>query len=332
MYPVLIGEGMWAVPSYFTMVTLGFIVCFTLFHREAGRLGWDQTKIIDLCFVLVIASLLGARIAHVLFDGYLMDYVYLCIDPHHLSQPLPGGGACTDSSQCVAAQNQGYDIGAICQDGGCEPERSCLRPLMFWAGGLTYYGGFILAILSALYLSHRWHWSFIRLCDMASPMIALGLAFGRLGCFLAGCCFGKVTDVPWAIRFPKYSDAWRHHRELFPDELARQTQAIGESLSLPVHPTQLYELFGALAIFAFLWLWRKRSKYAGQSLALLLILYGVLRFVIEIFRDDARGGIWLSTSQWISLPLIALGIVLIIRGRRASSQATEPVSADNKNG
>ncbi len=326
MYPVLIGEGIWALPSYFTMVTLGFIVCFWLFHRESERLGWDQTKIIDLCFVLVIASIAGARIAHVLFDGYLMDYVYLCIDPHHLSQPLPGGGACTDSSQCLAAQNQGYDIGEFCVDGGCEPDRSCLRPLMFWVGGLTYYGGFILAILSALYLSHRWQWAFIKRSDMGAPMIALGLAFGRLGCFLAGCCFGKVTDVPWAIRFPKYSDAWRHHRELFPDALARQAQSIGESLSLPVHPTQLYELFGALAIFAFLWCIRKRTKYAGQSLAYLLILYGVLRFIIEFFRDDARGGIWLSTSQWISLPLIALGIGLIIHGKKSASSTTAQVS------
>ncbi|MBQ8036768.1 MAG: prolipoprotein diacylglyceryl transferase [Proteobacteria bacterium] len=323
MYPVLIGEGIWALPSYFTMVMIGFFVGSLLMRREAVRVGFSPVKMIDLCFMLVIASIVGARLAHVLFDGFFMDYVHLCFDPDALAKPLPSGHACVNSDQCVAAQNAGYNIGAVCREGACLPERDCLRPFMFWAGGLTYYGGFLLAVGTAWFLSRRWKWSFLKLTDIASPVIALGLAFGRLGCFLAGCCFGKVTDVPWAVRFPQYSDAWKHHREFFPDALYAQNQALGEFLSLPVHPTQLYELFGSLALFAFLWLTRKKAHFEGRQLSILLIGYGILRFVIEIWRDDDRGGVLLSTSQWISIPLILVGCFLIWRGRhRQTAEAS----------
>lgn len=316
MYPVLIGEGVWALPSYFTMVMLGFFVGSLILRREAIRVGFDPVKMIDLCFALIIASIVGARLAHVLFDGFLMDYVWLCIDPNHLAEPLPSGKACVESAQCIAAQNQGYNIGNQCIEGQCIPERSCLRPLMFWAGGLTYYGGLILALITAWFFAKRQKWPKLKLADIGAPVISLGLVFGRLGCFLAGCCFGKVTDMPWGIRFPQYSDAWKRHRELFYDQLVAQHKEIGEWLSLPVHPTQLYELFGALIIFIYLWFTRKKVLYAGQKIATFLISYGILRFIIEIWRDDDRGGVLLSTSQWISIPMVILGIILVIHGRK----------------
>lgn len=292
-------------------------------RREAIRTGIDPVKTVDLCFALVIASIAGARLAHILFDGFFMDYVWLCFDPNRLAEHLPNGNACVDSVQCLSAQNKGYNIGALCVDGNCIPERDCFRPLKFWAGGLTYYGGFLFAIATAFFLSRRWKWSFLKLTDLAAPIIAMGLAFGRMGCFLAGCCFGKVTDVPWAIRFPQYSDAWKRHREQFYDALVAQHNELGEWLSLPVHPTQLYELFGSLLIFAYLWLTRKKPHRPGHQLAILLITYGILRFVIEFWRDDDRGGVLLSTSQWISIPLVIGGIILIIWGRRKKPVATE---------
>jgi phosphatidylglycerol:prolipoprotein diacylglycerol transferase len=328
MYPVLIGEGIWALPSYFTMLMLGFFVGSLLMRREAVRVGFDPVKIIDLCFALVIASIVGARLAHILFDGFLMDYVWMCFDPTRLAEPLPNGAACTDSAQCLAAQNRGYNIGGLCVEGNCLPERDCFRPFMFWAGGLTYYGGFIMAVATAWFLARRWKWPFLKLTDIAAPIIALGLAFGRLGCFLAGCCFGKVTDVPWAVHFPLFSDAYKRHREQMPDMLSAQHETLGEWMSLPVHPTQLYELFGALIIFAALWLMRKKLKFEGQALAILLISYGVLRFICEIFRDDDRGGIWLSTSQWISIPLVIAGIMILILGFKKLSSSHENEKKD----
>lgn len=323
MYPVLIGEGIWALPSYFTMVMVGFLVCGYFLRREFERVGWSPVRAIDLVFGLVIASLIGARLAHVLFDGYLMDYVNLCIDPDVLAERLPNGHACISSQECEASQNMGYNIGGVCRGGMCVPERDCFRALMFWSGGLTYYGGLILSFLTALVLSRRWRLGFLKLADLAAPLIALGLSFGRLGCFLAGCCFGKVTDMPWGIRFPELSDAFKRHRDLYPEALSEQYEKIGAWLSLPVHPTQLYECIGALAIFAYLWFYRrKRVAFESQVIAELFILYGVLRFVLEFWRDDARGGIFLSTSQWISIPIVVAGGILWIVGKYRARRST----------
>lgn len=329
MYPTLFGEGIWALPSYFTMVMLGFFVCALLLRKEAVRIGWDPVRAIDLMFVLILASIVGARIAHILFDGFFMDYVWLCVDPMKLAEKLPEGASCVTSDQCLAAQNTGHDIGALCVDGNCVPERDCFRVFKFWSGGLTYYGGLILSLISAWFFAKKVKWPFIRLVDLASPLIALGLVFGRMGCFLAGCCFGKRTDMPWGVHFPVYSDAWQRHIELYKDEIMAQHAQTGVWESLSVHPTQLYELFGSLAIAAFLWFYRrKRIQYEGQATATFLIAYSVLRFIIEIWRDDDRGGVWLSTSQWISVPLVCLGIYLIIRGHRRGNAALDANKED----
>ncbi|MFA5624726.1 MAG: prolipoprotein diacylglyceryl transferase [Bradymonadales bacterium] len=316
MYPVLFGEDIWALPSYFAMLMLGFFVGVILLQRQAMAAGWDGAKIIDLSLILIVASIVGARVFHVLFDGFFMEYIALCSDPASLAKTLPSGAACTSDAQCLAAQNSGVDIGALCHAGQCQPEKDCFRALKFWSGGLTYYGGFIFAVISAYIVARRKGWSFLTLSDFAAPSIALGLGFGRIGCFLAGCCFGARSELPWAMHFPQYSDAWRYHAEHYPEELAAHAKH-GIMESLAVHPTQLYESFGSFAIFAFLWFYlRKRKRYEGDAIAFLLISYAVLRFSIEFVRADARGGYILSTSQWISLPLLALGIFIMWHARK----------------
>lgn len=157
-----------------------------------------------------------------------------------------------------------------------------------WEGGLVFYGGLIPAALVAFWYM-RWNrlpvW---KLADLVSPLIALGLFFGRMGCFLAGCCYGKQTSLPWAIVF-------KH-----PDSLAR--------LNVPLHPTQLYDAANGLAIFFFLSWMSRRKRFDGQIFWLFVFLYSVTRFIVEIFRGDPRGflfGDLLSTSQ-------AIGILLAI--------------------
>jgi len=157
-----------------------------------------------------------------------------------------------------------------------------------WEGGLVFYGGFALAVMVAFWYM-RWNrlpvW---KLADTISPLIALGLSFGRIGCFFAGCCYGRETSLPWAIVF-------KH-----PDSLAR--------LNVPLHPTQLYDAANGLGIFFFLGWMEKRKTYDGQVFLLFLFLYATTRFFVEIFRGDPRGflfGNLLSTSQ-------AIGILLAI--------------------
>ena len=163
-----------------------------------------------------------------------------------------------------------------------------------WEGGLVFYGGLLLAIGVSLWYM-RWHrlpiW---KVADLISPFIALGLFFGRIGCFFAGCCYGKETSLPWAIIF-------RH-----PDSLA--------PLNIPLHPTQLYDAANGLAIFFFLNWMEKRKTFEGQIFWLFLFLYTITRFFIETLRGDPRGflfGNLLSTSQGIGIPLAIFSLFML---------------------
>jgi phosphatidylglycerol:prolipoprotein diacylglycerol transferase len=156
-----------------------------------------------------------------------------------------------------------------------------------------------------------------KVADLCAPYIALGLGISRIGCFLNGCCFGKVSSVPWAVRFPMGSPAWesQHDAHLILDRAA----------ALPVHPTQLYLSLLDFVTFLVLAFWiRRRKRFDGQVFAWLLILKGVFRSFVEIWRDDDRGVFfgWLSTSQIVSLPLIAIGIYLLVHySKRTSPEA-----------
>jgi phosphatidylglycerol:prolipoprotein diacylglycerol transferase len=169
-----------------------------------------------------------------------------------------------------------------------------LQIFKIWEGGLVFYGGLILAAsVSIGYM--RWHrlpiW---KLADMFSPPIALGLVFGRIGCFFAGCCYGKETSLPWGVIFTD------------PNSLAR--------LNVTLHPTQLYEAASGLAIFFFLNWKAKRKTFDGQIFWLFLFLYSVFRFFIEMFRGDPRGfavQYFLSTSQGIGILLAIISFFVL---------------------
>jgi len=163
-----------------------------------------------------------------------------------------------------------------------------------WEGGLVFYGGLLLAIGVSLWYM-RWHrlpiWKVV---DLISPLIALGLFFGRIGCFFAGCCYGKETFLPWAVVF-------KH-----PDSLA--------PLNIPLHPVQLYDAANGLAIFFFLNWMEKRKTFDGQIFWLFLFLYTITRFFIETLRGDPRGflfGNLLSTSQGIGIPLAIFSLFML---------------------
>ncbi len=163
-----------------------------------------------------------------------------------------------------------------------------LQIFKIWEGGLVFYGGLIPAAVVAFWVMKRHRLPVWKLADLISPLIALGLSFGRIGCFLAGCCYGKETSLPWAVVFKN------------PDSLAR--------LNVPLHPTQLYDAANGLILFFLLSWMEKRKTFDGQIFWLLLALYSIMRFIIEIFRGDPRGFVFtdlLSTSQ-------AIGILLAI--------------------
>lgn len=158
-------------------------------------------------------------------------------------------------------------------------------------GGLVWYGGVIAGIAAGLTTLITTKKPILVILDMFMAPLCLGLALGRIGCFLAGCCYGRPTTLPWGVQFP----------------VSHQTYP------LHVHPTQLYESIGAFLLMGLLiWVYRHYKHQVGTSLVVFLIGYGLMRFVIEAYRGDVVYwvGHWLSASQVISLLALGLGIGL----------------------
>jgi len=163
--------------------------------------------------------------------------------------------------------------------------------------GGVFYGGLILAVLVAFWYIAKHRMPFWTTCDVFAPGIALGHVTGRLGCFAAGCCYGRPTEVPWAV--------------VFTNPLAAAN--VGTPLGIPLHPTQLYEAGAELLILVLLLVTERRGKlFAGRTFWAYMFLYAVSRYVIEIYRGDPRGALLgFSTSQFISLILAPLSLVML---------------------
>jgi len=175
------------------------------------------------------------------------------------------------------------------------PETIQGRPLLlllFWKGGLAFHGGVGGGILLGLIFARINKISFWKFVDLFAPIFALGEAIQRIGCFLNGCCYGKETDLIWAVMFTN------------PKSLAPQ--------NVYLHPTQLYLSFGTLLIFIFLWRKRTKIKYDGQLFLNYLILQSILRSIVEEFRGDALyfWGTSFKTAQVAGITWIILSLIL----------------------
>lgn len=186
-----------------------------------------------------------------------------------------------------------------------DPTRLITEPwsiFMVWEGGLVFFGGLIAAGITALIFFWKYKMPIRIYLDVFAPALAIGHAFGRIGCFMVGCCHGRPASSGWlrfALTFPDNPDTFA-------------------PANIPLYPTQLIEAAGELTIFLVLILFRKYKHFRGQVFALYLILYSVLRFSNEFLRGDPdRGYIiedTLSTSQGVSIGLFILGVVIMIWG------------------
>lgn len=169
--------------------------------------------------------------------------------------------------------------------------------------GGVFYGGLIAAVLVALWYLRRHRMPTWTVTDVFAPAIALGHVIGRMGCFFAGCCYGRPTDLPWGITFTSVHAA----------------DNVGTPLNIALHPTQIYEAGAELIILAVLLLTERRGRpFPGRTFWGFMLLYGISRFVIEFYRDDPRGMVGMfSTSQFVSILIVPLAIVmLVVLGRR----------------
>ncbi len=178
------------------------------------------------------------------------------------------------------------------------------RPLsVIGSSGFVVYGGIVIGLFSVLVYC-RWirKISFLRYVDLYFPFVALGQGFGRIGCFLAGCCYGKETTAWWGVVFPEGSFA---------------------PAGVPLIPTQLISAIGDFIICLVLLWFSRKAKKVGDVTALYMLLYGTGRFFIEFLRQNEQGGIGpVTTAQLFSIVFWAVGIILLVLNRKA------PYSAD----
>jgi phosphatidylglycerol:prolipoprotein diacylglycerol transferase len=272
--------------SYGLMIALGFVAAIWLAQREARRQGQDADRVGDLAFWVLVSALVGSRLYFIAVNWH--DYF--------------GDGAW------------------VTFRGARLP-----RVLAVWEGGLVFYGGFMGAALTAWWYMRRHGMRFLPYADTLIPSVAIGHFFGRLGCFAAGCCWGAVSHshLPWLAKFPPASLAY----QTFAGRADSSELIAADRLTtMPVHPTQLYESFGELALFALLVIVvRPRKRFHGQVFATWLMAYAVLRTVVELFRGDVERGVvaGLGVGQWTSIAIFAAGVIVWAIGRRQGALARE---------
>lgn len=173
---------------------------------------------------------------------------------------------------------------------------------MLWKGGLTLYGGILGAIAAVVWFCRRHGVPFLKMADVMAPQVVLGIGLTRLGCFLNGCCYGRPTDGAWGIVFPSTCAAGAAHP--------------GEALV----PSQLLASGGGFLIWGLLLHWERFDGRRGGTFGRFLLLYGVMRYLVDLVRDYEPGavhGFGLTTSQVISVGLVAVGSWILVRARGA---------------
>ncbi|MEW6446478.1 MAG: prolipoprotein diacylglyceryl transferase [Bacillota bacterium] len=242
MWPVLFRIGGYAVHSYGLMLAVAVMVGVLAGEREARRRGVDPDMVLSLATILVVAGVIGSRIAYVLIEW-----------PRFAGEP-----------------------GAI---------------FRIWDGGLSYYGALIAGLPLVWLYGRAKGVRFGETADIVAFGLAAGYPFARIGCFLNGCCYGKATDLPWAVAFPFDG--------------------------VPRHPTQLYAVAIGAFIFFALQYFSGHRRFSGQLACLYVIFYGVYRFGIEFLRVSPPVGGYLTLGQVFSLIVTGIALILLIFGLRS---------------
>lgn len=202
--------------------------------------------------------------------------------------------------------------------------------LDFFRSGGVFYGGFIAAVIASVIVMQRYKLPWWRTADAFAPGIVIGQAIGRLGCFSAGCCWGKPTTSWLGVHFTEQGHDVTGvptivNHLIDPNKRELWSQKLGGLIApLSLHPTQLYEAAATGVIFVFLLWLRRRRQFDGQIILAYAALYSTARFIIEFWRDDPRGELFgISTSQLIAV-LILIGSVAVyvvrLRKKRSPSE------------
>ena len=172
-----------------------------------------------------------------------------------------------------------------------------------WEGGIVFYGSLIGGTISLLLFWYFHRFPFLPMADVIAPAVCIGLAIGRFGCFMNGCCYGDRCDLPWAVSFPSVSAPYK-------DQVARGLIPPTATHSLPLHPTQLYSTIDGLVLLGVVLAYWPHRKSDGQAMALYFLLYAITRFLVEELRnDEAAQYLGMTISQMISVGVFSVGVL-----------------------
>jgi phosphatidylglycerol:prolipoprotein diacylglycerol transferase len=289
--------------GYGLMLVIGFYCGMQLGRALARRVGIDPDVVVNVALIALIFGIAGARLSHIL----------------------------ENIGEYTRADRSAWD--------------NLVAALNIRSGGLTFFGGLILATVACLIYGAIRRVPLRLGMDVIAPCVMIGLAFGRVGCFMNGCCHGAECNVSWAVHFPYHSNAYLDQYDLGevnpPPELMTldkkgkprlmtveeahadpgaaellRHKVPGVTASLPVHPSQLYSSVNAFLIAGVLVAYFTTQPAPGRVFALMMILKGLTRFILEMIR--AEPAVWgnLSFSMVVSIPLFVGGIVMwLICGR-----------------
>lgn len=250
------------------MLFLGFVAGAWTAGRRGARIGYTPEMMWDIGIWIFISGIVGCRVFYCIQYAPKLFYHYVGDRPVLKSFP----------DLLYAAINL--------------PD-----------GGLVYYGGIPAAFLVAWWICKRRNLSLLALGDVVIPSLFLGMAFGRIGCFLNGCCYGDRCELPWGVEFPMGS---------VPDTalVARGFVGAAQDLTFRLHPTQLYSSLDGFFLFLLTGAYFTYRPRNGAVIALGALTYPLTRFAIESLRGDELGqfNTTLTISQWISIGMFAVGI------------------------
>jgi phosphatidylglycerol:prolipoprotein diacylglycerol transferase len=262
MYPTILRIGSLGLHSWGLLLAIAFLVGIAVAYRRAQTRNVRPQKIVDLAVVVIVAAVVGGRIAFVL--GHLPDF-----------------------------------------------RETPLEVFAIWRGGMTFYGGAILAFVAGVLYVKRHKLNVWQVADIIAPSLAFGLFLARIGCFLNGCCFGEPTQLPWGIVFPYGSYA---------------EQIYGSGVH--IHPTQLYSSLAGLAMFFLLFWMEKWWLFDGSLFWRFVIMYSLWRIYVDVLRYcepstlHRIGGLTVTESQLISAGLLVVSAIMLLLLSRAKRRAT----------
>ncbi|MCF6299756.1 MAG: prolipoprotein diacylglyceryl transferase [Proteobacteria bacterium] len=194
-----------------------------------------------------------------------------------------------------------------------------LLPFKIWEGGMSFHGGLAGLVVALYYFKMKTGKTFFQVSDFIAPLGITGILSVRLGNFINGELWGRITDVPWAVIFPSSLPYQFSQMSMAELNTAQQSGILDQFAR---HPSQLYEAFGeGLITFIIVWLVAHYSKKPGTTTAAFLICYGIARFIVEFFRepDSNRGFIafdWMTMGHILTIPILLLGLVFLFVGKK----------------